>query len=236
MRHPANWLNIAQDTAEWLQARCGLVTASRVADVMATVKSGQPSEKRRKYQMELLKEFLTGQCAEHYVTPEMDFGKQNEPVARAQYAVNREVEIERVGFILHPHIPRSGASPDGCVGDDGLVELKVPKTETHLEYFLAGVVPEQYKPQMYWQMACAERQYCDFVSYDPRLPEEFGLLIVRLERDDAVIADMEDKVEQFIAELNAMSEKLLAHRRPIAVADKVDNSDLLPRAVIPEMA
>lgn len=235
-KHPPNWLTMQQNTAEWLDARLGHVTASRVADVVTRQKNGKPYSSYEDYKMELLIGTLTGRAEEHYVSPYMDFGTEYQPVARAQYEVEKGVEVEQVGFVLHPRIARSGASPDGCVGDDGLVELKVPKTATHIEYFLAGVVPEDYKPQMYWQMACAERQWCDFVSYDPRLPEEFGLLIVRLERDDAVIADMEAKVEQFIAELNAMSEKLLARRRTIAKPVRVDNSDVLPRAVIPEMA
>lgn len=235
-KHPANWIAVQQQTSEWLQHRLGHVTASRVADVVNRLKSGKPTAAYEDYKIELLAEALTGQAAEHYVSPYMDFGTEYEPVARAQYELAKGVEVERVGFILHPRVARSGASPDGVVGDDGLVELKVPKTATHLTYFADGVVPEQYKPQLYWQMACAERKWCDFVSYDPRLPEEFGLLIVRLERDDKVIADMEWKVTEFIAELNAMSEKLLAHRRPIAKPVRVDNSDVLPRAVIPEMA
>lgn len=235
-KHPPNWLPMQQQTAEWLDARLGHVTASRVGEITNRLKSGKPTAAYEDYKIELLAEALTGQAAEHYVSPYMDFGTEYEPVARAQYEMAKGVEVERVGFILHPRVARSGASPDGVVGDDGLVELKVPKTATHLSYFADGAVPEQYKPQMYWQMACAERKWCDFVSYDPRLPEEFGLLIVRLERDDAVIADMEAKVEQFIAELNAMSEKLLAHRRPIAKTVRMDNSDVLPRAIIPEMA
>jgi putative phage-type endonuclease len=228
MRHwPANYLMFDQGSPEWLHERCGSVTASRVKAVMARGKNGQEAAVRHSYKMELLMEVLTGQTAEHYVSMAMDFGIENEPLARAQYELATGVEVERIGYVRHPHIPRSGASPDGLVGDDGLIEIKVPNTTTHLEYLLAGEVPAEYRPQMMWQLACTDRQWCDFVSYDPRLPHEFGLLIVRMERDEKEIAAMEAAVREFIGELNAMCEKLQS-LRPVE-----GESAGPPRAVIP---
>ena len=208
---PPNYLDVDQQTAEWLAARVGCVTASRVKDVVAKLKNGKESAARASYKLELLTELLTGRATEHYVSLAMDFGTENEPLARTTYELRQGVEVERVGFVLHPSIKHAGASPDGLVGDDGLVEIKVPNTTTHLQYLIDGVVPDEYKPQMMWQMACAGRKWCDFVSYDPRLPEEFGLFIIRYERDEKLIASMEFEVVQFIAELNEMCEKLREH-------------------------
>jgi hypothetical protein len=209
---PPNYLNVEQGTPEWLVARIGCVTASRVKDVVAKTRGGVESPRRASYKLELLTEVLTGRATEHYVSQAMDFGTENEPLARTTYELAKGVEVERVGFVLHPTIKRTGCSPDGLVGDYGLVEFKVPNTVTHLQYLIDGVVPEDYKPQMLWQMACTSRQWCDFVSYDPRLPEEFGLFVVRFERDDVAIGIMEREVEKFIAELNEMCGKLLKYK------------------------
>ena len=223
---PPNYLSVQQNTPEWVVARIGHVTASRVADVVAKLKSGKESAARSSYKLELLTETLTGRAAEHYVSREMDFGTENEPLARTCYELKLGVEVERVGYVLHPKIPRSGCSPDGLVGDEGLVEFKVPNTTTHLQYFIDGVVPDDYKPQMNWQMACTGRKWVDFVSYDPRLPEEFGLFIVRFERDDKVIGEMEREVECFIKELNAMAEKLLEKKRVVTRPTALEESSL----------
>ena len=228
MKLPDNFLNVDQGTSEWLQARCGCVTASRVKDVVAKLKNGKESAARHTYKMDLLQEVLTGRATEKYVSREMDFGTENEPLARTCYELERGIDVQRVGYVRHSSIPRAGASPDGLVGDDGLVEFKVPNTTTHLEYLIEGVVPEDYIPQMMWQMACTGRKWCDFVSYDPRLPEEFGLFIMRLERNDDAIGLMEREVEQFIGELNVMAEKLLKNR---PAAERVASG--VPRAEIP---
>jgi putative phage-type endonuclease len=226
MKHPPNFLNVAQGTPEWLQARCGCVTASRIKDVIAKTKTGE-SASRVRYKLELLTETITGLATEHYVSQAMDFGTENEPLARATYEMARNVEVELVGFVLHPTIKRAGASPDGLVGEDGMVEFKVPNTTTHLEYLLNGVVPSEYKPQMMWQMACTGREWCDYVSYDPRLPEDFGLFVVRFERDAKLIDEMEQQVGKFLGEVNDLEDRLLKHKQPKA------NSGV-PRAEIPE--
>jgi putative phage-type endonuclease len=226
-RLPNNFLDVDQQTPEWLAARIGCVTASRVKDVVAKLKNGKESAARTSYKLELLTEALTGRATEHYVSQAMDFGSENEPLARTTYEIAKGVEVERVGFVLHPTIKRAGASPDGLVGEDGLVEIKVPNTTTHLSYVIGEVVPEEYKPQMMWQMACADRDWCDFVSYDPRLPEDFGLFVVRYQRDEDVIKEMEFAVQTFINELNEMCGKLLKHKQDAELTG-------VPRAEIPE--
>ena len=135
-KYPSNYIFIDQNSPEWLTLRIGQVTASKVADVIAKLKSGKPAASRETYKMQLLAEVITGRATDHYVSQAMDFGKENEPLARSMYEIEKGVEVERVGYVRHPSIPRSGCSPDGLVGDDGLVEFKVPNTTTHLEYLI----------------------------------------------------------------------------------------------------
>jgi putative phage-type endonuclease len=191
---------VEQQTPEWLAMRVGCVTGSRVADVMDRLKGGGQSQKRKNYKAEIVCEILTGRAAEHYVTPAMEWGIENEPIARAAYGIE-VAEVETVGFALHPTIERFGASPDGLVGADGLVEFKCPQTSTHLETIMAGVIPPQYEWQMFAEMVCADRQFCDFVSYDPRLPKGLQMFIRRLQRDDARIAEMEAEIRKFLDEV-----------------------------------
>lgn len=198
-----------QNSAEWLEARCGLVTASRMGDVLAKLKRKDgESAARYNYKVQLLCEGLTGRTTEQYVSPEMLWGIENEPLARTAYEIQTGNEVELTGLWLHPRIDRSAASPDGLIGKDGLVEFKAPKTSTHIEYLLAGVVPDEYEPQMAWQMACTGRKWVDFVSYDNRLPEHLQLFIVRLPRDDKRIAELEAEVEAFIGEIDALATRL----------------------------
>ncbi len=206
-KYPCNYLVVVQNSPEWLDAKVRPSHGIRIADVTAN-QERKSAASRESYKMELLAEVLTGRATEHYVSQAMDFGRENEPLAGSLYEIEKGMEVERVGYVLHPSIPRSGCSPDGLVGDDGLVEFKVPNTTTHLEYLIGEVVPAEYIPQMTWQMACTGREWCDFVSYDPRLPSAFGLFIVRLPRNEELICEMEKEVEKFIAELNALSEKL----------------------------
>ena len=138
----------------------------------------------------------------------MDWGTKTEPEARNAYRETVFEEVNEVGFIPHPSIIDAGASPDGLVGDDGLVEIKCPESHTHIGYFLDGNVPEKYTHQMQWQMACTGRQWCDFVSYDPRCPEGLRLFVKRLDRDDIYISTAEETVRRFLAEVDVMVEKL----------------------------
>ena len=160
---------IVQGTPEWHALRLGKVTASRVADVIAKTKSG-PSASRAKYAGELIAERLTGTTGERFTNAAMACGTEQEPAARKTYEFYRDTDVEQVAFVLHPTIGDSGASPDGLVDVDGLVEIKCPETHTHIETLLGQAVPAKYITQMQWQMACTGRAWCDFVSYDPRLP------------------------------------------------------------------
>jgi putative phage-type endonuclease len=190
-----------QRSAEWIALRVGKVTSSRINDVLATIKKGEAAG-RRNYRADLVVETLTGNPVEEYISKEMQWGIDTEPFGCAAYQVAQDVDVEKVGFAVHPFIPRFGASPDGLVGDDGMVEIKCPNTATHIEYLLGGVVPADYQDQMLAQMACTGRQWSDFVSYDPRLPEHLQLFICRLHRDDARIADIEGKVVKFLSEVD----------------------------------
>ena len=191
---------IVQGSPEWFAERVGKVTASRVADVIARTKSGWGAS-RANYMAELIAERLTGAKSEGFVNAAMQHGIDTEPHARDAYSFYAGVEVEPVGFIAHPTIPMSGASPDGLVGNDGLVEIKCPSTATHIDTLLNGKVPEKYITQMMWQMACTGRKWCDFVSFDPRMPESMRLFIKRVERDEKLIASLEKEVELFLREV-----------------------------------
>lgn len=189
-----------QRTTEWHTARLGKVTASRVADVIAKTAKGYGAS-RANLMADLIVERLTGQPASTFTNAAMEWGTEQEPHARAAYSARTGELVEEVGFIDHPRITNSGASPDGLVGDDGLVEFKCPATATHLDTLLAGEVPSKYIPQMQWQMACTKRKWCDFVSYDPRLPEHLRMFVKRVERDDDYIKMLETEATKFLAEL-----------------------------------
>lgn len=198
-----------QGTTEWLQARAGKVTASRVADVVARTKTGWGAS-RVNYMAELISERLTGVPASSFTDAAMQWGTDTEPQARTAYARHMQIAVEEVGFIDHPLISMSGASPDGLIVDQpGLVEIKCPNTATHIDTLLLRSVPGKYLTQIYWQMACTGRHWCDFVSYDPRLPENMQLFVTRVERDSAEIARLEEIVEEFLAEVDA---KIMALR------------------------
>ena len=198
---------VEQGSAEWHQQRLGKVTASRIADVMARTKTGYGAG-RANYMAELLVERLTGQQAERYVNAAMQWGTDTEPKARAHYEMLSGNSVEQVGLIEHPSIAMSGASPDGLIGDDGLVEIKCPNTATHIETLLGESIDSKYEKQMQWQMACTGRKWCDFVSYDPRLPFALQIKVQRIKRDDAAIAEMEREVAQFLKELAEQQKQL----------------------------
>jgi putative phage-type endonuclease len=201
-------IDFPQGSAEWLASRAGKVTASRISDVLAKVKSGEAAA-RRDYKSQLVAEILTRKPQEDgFLNDEMRWGNEQEPFARAAYEVDSGVLVDRVGLVLHPGIDRAAASPDGLAGAAGLVEIKCPKTATHLNYMLAKEAPSKYRPQMLWQMACTERAWCDFVSFDPRLPQDLQLFSVRLERDDKAIKEIEAEVRRFLDEVDELIEKL----------------------------
>jgi putative phage-type endonuclease len=193
---------IAQGSAEWFAVRCGKVTASRVADVIAKTKTGYGAS-RANYAAELIAERLTQSTAPSFTNAAMQWGTDQEPHARAAYSFLHDVDVEEIAFVDHPEIAMSGASPDGLVGLDGLVEFKCPNTATHLDTLLSETVPGKYITQMQWQMACTGRAYCDFASFDPRLPPSMQLFVKRVERDASLILDLEAQVADFLAEIDA---------------------------------
>ena len=204
---------IVQGTADWHALRLGKATASRIADIVAKTKTGWGAS-RTNYLAQLVAERLTGATSESFTNSAMKWGNEVEPDARAAYEFHADIDVAQVAFVEHPSIAMTGASPDGLVGDDGLVEVKCPQTATHIETLLGQTVPGKYVTQMQWQMACTGRRWCDFASYDPRLPETMRLFVKRVERDDVLIASLEKDVAEFLAEVEAKVEALRAIYEP----------------------
>lgn len=198
---------IEQGSKEWLELRLGKVTASRIADVLAKGKSGEALS-REDYRYELVVQRLTGDPGESFTNAAMEWGTATEPQARIAYEAQADVFVEQVPFVLHPTIEWFGCSPDGLVQDDGLLEIKCPNSKTHIKYLNAGKPPAKYVPQMQCQMAVTGRQWCDFVSFDPRLPGDLQLFVVRLDRDEDYIKSMEVEVVKFLDEVATMYKQL----------------------------
>ena len=198
---------VEQGTPEWFAARLGNVTASRVADVIAKTKSGY-SASRENYMAQLICERMTNTVAESYSNAAMQWGTETEPLARAAYESYADVLVDQVGYVPHPTIERAGASPDGLVGADGLLEIKCPNTATHIDTLLNNQVPTKYFTQMQWQMACTRRAWCDFVSFDPRLPNWLQLFVKRVEYNTEYAEMLASEVFDFLQELDAKIFKL----------------------------
>ena len=199
-----------QRTEEWFAARLGKVTASRVADVLAKIKSGE-SASRKNYKMELVVQRLTGKAGESFTNAAMEWGTEQEPFARMAYEAHTGTFVKEEGFVDHPTIEGFGCSPDGIVGE-GLIEIKAPNTANHIETVLENKVPSKYIPQMQCQMACTGAKWCDFVSFDPRVPEDLQLFVVRVERDQEYIDAMEVEVKQFLSEVLDLFNQLKARQ------------------------
>lgn len=198
-----------QGTEEWKAARLGRLTASRIAKALARTKTGWGAS-RANLRAELVCERLTGVPQDTYTNAAMQWGTDQEPAARAAYEFYRDVDVVTVGFIDHPRILMSGASPDGLVGTDGLVEFKCPNTATHIETLSGAPVADEYRKQVLWQMACTGRKWADLASFDPRMPAEMQLHVTRIERDDAAIAELEREAEVFLAEVLEVCNSLKA--------------------------
>lgn len=193
--------NPAQGTREWLLQRVGKVTASRIADLTARTKSGYGAS-RANYAAQIITERLTGNPTETFVNAAMQHGVDTEPQARAAYALLTGHTVLEVGYTGHPTIKDSGCSCDGFVNDNGLVEIKCPNSATHLETVLAGDVPEKYLKQIMWQMACTGKEFCDFVSFDPRMPSHLQIKIIPVKRDEEMIRSLTQEVIIFLAEID----------------------------------
>ena len=196
-----NVIDCEQNSAEWLAARCGSLGASSIADMVAKTRTGWGAS-RFNLAARIVCERLTGTPQESYTNAAMQWGHDTEPHARAMYEFMRDVAVQQVGLVLHPSISKSHASPDGLVGDDGLIEIKCPNTATHIETLLSEDVEGKYIKQMQWQMACCGRAWCDFVSFDPRLPAEMQMFVQRVRRDDEFIAELEREARLFLAEID----------------------------------
>ena len=190
--------------ASWLRSRAGKLTASRMRDAMDYLKTGKPSAKRTQLMRELLAERLTGDSVRHYVNDAMAWGLEKEAEAIAVYEADTGVIVSPAGFYDHPRIDNLGATPDGTV-PNGLVETKCPTTPTFVEWTMAGVVPDEHKPQMIVQLACTGREFCDFVAYDPRIRDVRRRLFVRrYTPTPEEIAAVEAEAVKFLDELDAM--------------------------------
>ncbi len=192
--------DIVQGSDEWKAARLGKVTASRVADVIAKTKTGY-SASRANYMSDLIIERLTGSQADGYTSPAMQWGIDTEPQARAAYELMTNNTVTEVGFIDHPEIKMTGASPDGLIGESVLIEIKCPNSATHIDTLLGASVPQKYFAQIQWQLECTNRTWCDFVSFDPRMPVNLQMFVKRIGRDDEYIAMLRAEISKFLAEL-----------------------------------
>jgi putative phage-type endonuclease len=203
-------LDFPQGSVEWAQARAGRVTASRIVDVLSRARDKKSEgATRRNYKAQIISEILTGRPQEDaYTNKAMEDGLVNEPFARAAYEVRINDFVDQVGLVLHPTIDRSAASPDGLVGQKGLAQFKCPFPATHIGYMLDGEVPTKYQPQMHWEMACTEREWCDFVSYCSSLPPHLQLFILRLQRDEQRIKEITAEVNVFLREVDEVIKRL----------------------------
>lgn len=203
-------VDVPQQSVEWLQMRCGCATGSRIVDIVTRLKrnsaSGQKGDyakSRQGYLMELVAERLTGRSADHYVTQWMEEGMESEPLAKAAYELATDATLQNGGFALHPRIKWFGASADSLVNDDGILECKCLKSVNHLDILQSQEIPAEFMPQMMAELACTERQWVDFVSFDPRMPHHLRTFIKRFHRNEELIALMESEVETFLAEVEA---------------------------------
>lgn len=208
---------IEQGSEEWMALRRGKVTASRVSDVIAKTKTGWGAS-RANYMAELVAERLTGNTAEGFTNAAMQWGTEKEPEARSAYEFRMDATVDVIGFVDHPTLNMSGASPDGLIGKDGLLEIKCPNTATHIDTLLGLTVPSKYVTQMQWQMACTNRAWCDFVSFDPRMPEAMRLFVSRVHRDNEMIGELEQAIKVFLAELEKKVTDLTSRYSPKAKA------------------
>ena len=207
----------AQGTEGWFDARNGRVTASRINDVMNYLKQTKADaeagvrregQKRVDYRTEIIAEIMRGEAMPHFVSDAMKWGQAQEALAATEYELTTDLDVLTVGFVFHPTIERAGASPDRLVGKEGLLEVKCPETTTHLEWILAGVVPEEHHKQMYFQMRCAERSWCDFLSFDSRVAKRYQMFSARLYADEAIMDQIDDEVSKFLGEVDAMMKRL----------------------------
>lgn len=193
-------VSIEQGTDEWFDIRLGKATASRFKDILSTIKSGE-SAARRNYRAELVVERLTGKPLDRFKTSAMEWGTDTEDLARMTYMLTTGNKVEETGFWEHPAL-EAGASPDGLVGEDGLLEIKCKNLANHIETLRNGKMPKEHEAQVQGQMLMTNRKWCDFVSFAPELFENAQIMIVRIYRDDSYIKELEDQLEMFLKEVD----------------------------------
>lgn len=216
-----NIVTVEQGTPEWRALRAGKVTSARIADLLSKRKDGKEAAGRINYRAQIVAEILLGYPMEsEWMSPEMKWGVENEPFARAAYECATENMVTEAGFVIHPTIERAGCSPDGLLPNNGMLEIKCPNTSTHLSWILAGTVPTEHQPQMQWQMACTGAEWNDFVSYDPRLPSHLQLFVRHLLRDQERIEAMEKDVLKFLAEVDDILSRLPKPEDPLGITDE----------------
>jgi putative phage-type endonuclease len=198
--------NINQGTDEWHELRLGKVTASRLSDVISKGRGNAPSKTRASYMLQLAAERLTGEKEDSFSNKYMEWGNECEPQARSMYEFDSGNEVEEVAFVIHSD--SFGVSPDGLIGDNGILEIKCPKTTTQIERYLKGKFPTEYKAQVQGQLLATNREWCDFVSFDPRISGEAQYFCIRVERDEEYISELFGKINDFVNELDEMMEKL----------------------------
>ncbi|WP_156851524.1 lambda exonuclease family protein [Bartonella refiksaydamii] len=201
-----------QRTAEWFQARLGKVTASNVYNVLSKTAKGLPTSKYEDYKMKLMTERLTGEISQSYTTAAMQWGIEHEENALREYEFIYDTNVTKCGFIQHPKIEMAGASPDGLIGEDGLIEVKCPRSVNHMRFCISDEIKPEYHAQMQFQMACTGRKWCDFVSYDSRFAgESFNLRmkVKRVHRDEKQIEQINKAVEAFLAEIDQDMKQIL---------------------------
>lgn len=204
---------IEQGSPEWHALRLGKATASRISDIVRNGRGNAPSASRTRYLGELVAERLTGQPTQGFKTADMQWGNDTEPMAREAYTYVHQLPLHAIAFVDHATIAMAGASPDCLVGDDGLLEIKCPATHTHISTLLGAPIEPDYVTQMQWQMACTGRAWCDFVSFDPRMPEDMRLHVRRLARCEVTIMTLEASVIGFLADVDATVDALLRQYR-----------------------
>lgn len=211
---PGNYIDVVQSSPEWLEMRKGCATGSRIGDAVCLMakqpKEGPPKyyKAREDYMYDIAVTRLTGIMPDRYVSRAMKYGIENEPLARAAYELEFDADVVAIGLCYHPNIDWFAASPDGLIGDDGVLEIKCPTSVVHLQYALSGIVPEDYIPQMKAEIACSGRKWCDFVSFDSRMPRELQLYVRRFEPDRSSLKEFEFEVEKFLSETDGLVETI----------------------------
>jgi hypothetical protein len=233
-----------QGELDWFMARVGRCTASEVINALSIAKTGKnkggSTEGRKTYMASIVAEILTGEPdMEGYATSSMNRGTNEEPRARAAYEMAYDVDVDVLGFVIHPDTDRAGSSPDGLVGADGMLEIKNPKTKNHIQYMLSGELPEEYEPQVMFSLACTEREWCDFLSYDGRMPAGLRVWCKRIYRNEPRIREINAGVMQFLEEADEIIynlRKIIGNEPPppVKVPEVLDPNLYLTDADIPE--